>query len=38
LDHWIDVILATATTYNMPYAHPQDDRLMGTYLLPALIK
>jgi len=32
------VIVITATAYNMPYAHPQVDRLMNSYILPAVIK
>ncbi|SDT60570.1 CubicO group peptidase, beta-lactamase class C family [Mucilaginibacter mallensis] len=32
------VVVVTATAYNMPYAHPQVDRLMNNYLLPAVIK
>ncbi|WP_214070663.1 serine hydrolase [Mucilaginibacter sp. dw_454] len=29
------VIVITATAYNMPYAHPQVDQMMTSYLIPA---
>jgi CubicO group peptidase (beta-lactamase class C family) len=31
------VIVITATAYNKPYAHPQIDRMMERYILPAII-
>jgi CubicO group peptidase (beta-lactamase class C family) len=30
------VIVITATAFNMPYAHPQADRIMQRYLIPAI--
>jgi len=32
------VIVVTATAYNMPYAHLQVDRMMSSYILPAMTK
>ena len=32
------VVVITATAYNKPYAHPQVDKLMIRYLLPAMVK
>lgn len=32
------VMVITATAYNMSFAHPQVDRLMNSYLLPAMVK
>ncbi|MCK8493592.1 beta-lactamase family protein [Spirosoma sp. RP8] len=32
------VIVVTATAYNTPYAHPQVDRMMEEYILPAVLK
>jgi CubicO group peptidase (beta-lactamase class C family) len=32
------VIVVTATAYGKPYAHPQVDRIVEKYLLPAIIK
>jgi Beta-lactamase class C and other penicillin binding proteins len=32
------VIVITATAYNKPYAHPQVDRIMERYILPAVIR
>jgi len=31
------VIVLTATAYGMPYAHPQEDRMMAEYILPAVL-
>jgi CubicO group peptidase (beta-lactamase class C family) len=31
------VIVVTATAYGMPYAHPQVDRMMTDYILPAVL-
>ncbi|HTR29599.1 MAG TPA: hypothetical protein VMH27_10035 [Puia sp.] len=31
------VIVVTATAYGMPYAHPQVDRMMPDYILPAVL-
>jgi CubicO group peptidase (beta-lactamase class C family) len=31
-------IVITATAYNKPYAHPQADKIIQNYLLPALTK
>jgi len=31
------VIVVTATAYGMPYAHPQVDKMMGDYILPAVL-
>lgn len=32
------VIVITATAYNRPYAHPQVDKMMREYLLPAVLR
>ena len=32
------VVVVTATAFNKPYAHPQVDRIMEKYLLPAVTK
>ena len=32
------VVVITATAYNKPYAHPQVNRMMEKYILPAIIK
>lgn len=32
------VIIVTATAYNTPYAHPQVDKMMEQYILPAVLK
>lgn len=32
------VIVVTATAYGAPYAHPQVDRMMTEFILPALLK
>ena len=32
------VIVVTASAYNMPYAHPQVDKMMEEYLLPAVMQ
>jgi CubicO group peptidase (beta-lactamase class C family) len=31
------VIVVTATAYGMPYAHPQVDKMMTEYILPAVV-
>ncbi|MFB6454829.1 serine hydrolase domain-containing protein [Chitinophaga sp. Hz27] len=31
------VIVVTASAYGQPYAHPQVDRMMETYILPAVL-
>lgn len=31
------VIVVTATAYGMPYAHPQVDKMMEDYILPAVV-
>jgi len=31
------VVIVTATAYNRPYAHPQVDKLMERYILPAVM-
>ena len=31
------VIVVTATAYGMPYAHPQVDKMMTDYILPAIL-
>jgi len=31
-------IVVTATAYNKPYAHPQVDKIIERYILPALLK
>jgi CubicO group peptidase (beta-lactamase class C family) len=31
------VIVVTAEAYGMPYAHPQVDRMMAEYILPAIL-
>lgn len=31
------VIVITATAYNRPYAHPQSNKIIASYLLPAFI-
>ncbi|HLA60512.1 MAG TPA: serine hydrolase [Puia sp.] len=31
-------IVITSKAYNKPYAHPQADKIVGEYLLPAIIK
>lgn len=31
------VIVVTATAYGMPYAHPQVDKMMTDYILPAVL-
>lgn len=31
-------IVVTARAYNKPYAHPQADKIVREYLLPAIIK
>jgi len=32
------VVIITATAYNAPYAHPQVDKMMQQYILPAVLK
>ena len=32
------VIVITATAYNKPYAHPQVDKMMERYILPAVVR
>ncbi|NHA03891.1 serine hydrolase [Mucilaginibacter sp. HC2] len=32
------VVIVTATAYNRPYAHPQVDKMMQQYILPAVLK
>jgi CubicO group peptidase (beta-lactamase class C family) len=32
------VIVITATAYNKPYAHPQVDKMMEKYILPAVVR
>jgi len=32
------VVIVTATAYNKPYAHPQVDKIMQQYILPAVLK
>jgi CubicO group peptidase (beta-lactamase class C family) len=32
------VVVITATAYNRPYAHPQVDKMMEQYILPATVK
>jgi CubicO group peptidase (beta-lactamase class C family) len=32
------VVVITATAYNRPYAHPQVDKIMERYILPAFVK
>lgn len=32
------VVVITATAYNRPYAHPQVDKMMERYILPAIVK
>jgi CubicO group peptidase (beta-lactamase class C family) len=32
------VVIVTATAYNRPYAHPQVDKMMQRYILPAVLK
>ncbi|MBB6126890.1 serine hydrolase domain-containing protein [Mucilaginibacter lappiensis] len=32
------VVIVTATAYNRPYAHPQVDKMMQEYILPAVLK
>ncbi|MDB5148498.1 MAG: serine hydrolase [Mucilaginibacter sp.] len=32
------VVIITAEAYNTPYAHPQVDRMMQDYILPAVLK
>lgn len=32
------VVVITATAYNKPYAHPQVNKMMERYILPAVIK
>jgi len=32
------VVIVTATAYNRPYAHPQVDKIMQQYILPAVLK
>ncbi|MEZ2334446.1 serine hydrolase domain-containing protein [Mucilaginibacter sp. RCC_168] len=32
------VVIVTATAYNSPYAHPQVDKMMQQYILPAVLK
>ncbi|MDR6944508.1 serine hydrolase domain-containing protein [Mucilaginibacter pocheonensis] len=32
------VVIITATAYNTPYAHPQVDKMMQKYILPAVLK
>jgi len=32
------VIVLTATAYGMPYAHPQEDKMMTDYILPAVLE
>jgi len=31
------VVIVTATAYNKPYAHPQVDKIMQQYILPAVL-
>jgi CubicO group peptidase (beta-lactamase class C family) len=31
------VVIVTATAYNTPYAHPQVDKMMEQYILPAVL-
>lgn len=31
------VVVVTASAYNLPYAHPQVDKMMEEYILPAVI-
>ncbi|MBS1665482.1 MAG: serine hydrolase [Bacteroidetes bacterium] len=31
------VVVITATAYNQPYAHPQVDKIMTDYILPAVV-
>lgn len=32
------VVIVTASAYNRPYAHPQVDKMMQQYILPAVLK
>jgi len=32
------VVVITATAYNRPYAHPQVDKIMERYILPAFVR
>jgi CubicO group peptidase (beta-lactamase class C family) len=32
------VVVITATAYNRPYGHPQVDKIMERYILPAIVK
>jgi CubicO group peptidase (beta-lactamase class C family) len=32
------VVVITATAYNKPYAHPQVDKMMERYILPAVVR
>ncbi len=32
------VVVITATAYNKPYAHPQVDKMMEKYVLPAIVR
>ena len=32
------VVVVTATAYNRPYAHPQVDKIMERYILPAVLR
>ncbi len=32
------VVIVTATAYNRPYSHPQVDKMMQQYILPAVLK
>lgn len=32
------VVIITATAYNRPYAHPQANKIMEKYVLPAVVK
>ena len=32
------VVVIAATAYNMPYAHPQVDKMMQQYILPAILQ
>ena len=32
------VVVITATAYNKPYAHPQVDKMMERYILPAVLR
>jgi len=31
-------VVITAIAYNRPYAHPQVDKMMEQYILPAVVK